>query len=126
MPFSCSAPRMEHSEFVKEVESSSKQELEDAERDLYGSSSEDGGNDTGVPHDDSEHGSTNDAALRNLQVALDLIHDKDEYNRAIEICPNYVNSEEFRIMFLRSEGFDATVRFMRICEIYTYHLVSIG
>lgn len=124
MPFSCSAPRMELAEFVKEVESCSKQELEEAERDLYGSF-EDGGNDTGVPHDDSEHGSTNDAALRNLQVALDLIHDKDEYNRAVEICPDYVKSEEFRIMFLRSEDYDATVRFTT-CVNCTCHLVSLG
>jgi hypothetical protein len=105
---------MELSAFVKEVESASKQELEEAERDLYGLSEE--GDDAVVhDHDDSDNAVTTDAALRNLQVVLDSIDDKDEYNRAIEICPNYVNSEEFRVMFLRSEDFDATVRFAN-CE----------
>jgi hypothetical protein len=105
MSFSASAPRIELQDLAEELESMSAQQVEEANRDLYGSSSSDGEIVAETPQDRLD-------ALCRLDAALSEIDEKEKFNTAIERCPDYVNSDEFRLMFLRAENLDAKVRAM--------------
>lgn len=100
MSFSASAPRIEPKDLAVELESLSQQQVKEANRDLYGSSSEEEIKETADFCAD---------ALRRLEDALSQIEGKEEFDAATERCADYANSEEFRLMFLRAEIFDAEV-----------------
>ena len=95
--FSCSAPRFELSDLASEIARLPSEALDEVNRDLFG---------LGEPNPENE---TIFAALRRLDEALCCIAEKMELVEATNLCPDYVNSQEFRLMFLRSESFDAEV-----------------
>ena len=84
------------------------QEMDIAKRDLYG-----------TEDIEEESRRTCIVALERLEHELRLIEEKEEYNRAIERCPVYANSDEFRLKFLRSENFDAEVSTLN-CAFWIY------
>ena len=95
--FSCSAPRFEISDLASEVARLPSEARAEANRDVFGLE---------APNPENE--SIFDA-LRRLDEALCCIAEKPELLQATNLCPDYVNSQEFRLMFLRSENVDAEV-----------------
>jgi hypothetical protein len=110
MSFSASAPRIEPRDLALELESLSEQQIEEANLDMYGSSSSDDQLAAETPQDCLH-------AMSRLDAALSQIDEKENLKTAIERCPDYVNSDEFRLMFLRAENFDAEVRAMQFVLI---------
>lgn len=98
MPFSCTAPRFDLCNLSSEIASLSIEALEEVNRDLYG-----------LEEPSVESESSCALALDRLNDALSCIPEKTEFMRASELCPDYSNSQEFRLMFLRSERFNADV-----------------
>ncbi|KAI2489726.1 hypothetical protein MHU86_24853 [Fragilaria crotonensis] len=93
--FSCSAPRFEISELATEMACLSSEAVDEANRDLFG---------LGEPSPENE---STFSALQRLDEALCCIDEKPELIQATNMCPDYVNSQEFRLMFLRSENLNA-------------------
>jgi len=48
-----------------------------------------------------------DSKLNELQSELDRIESKEDYDQALQMNPAYVESRDFRLLFLRHEQFDA-------------------
>lgn len=118
MTFSCSAPRFELSNLASEITCLSSEALAEVNRDLYGL-------DEAIAENE-----TISNALQMLDEALSCIPEKPEFMQAIEVCPEYVNSQEFRLMFLRSVSMNAEVSIVSFklctfsCSVTTCGLLS--
>jgi len=98
--FSTSAPTLSLEEVNREKESLSAEKREQIESEMHGTTTH-----------KEEATSKLDKSLSELRRELNLIPvgEKTQYLQALERCPNYVNDAEFRLMFLRSDEFDAKV-----------------
>lgn len=105
MAVSYTAPRIELEEAEKELNELDCGTKEQLRRDLYGDYAD---------MDETPEFLAN--SLIQLQNTLEAIEPcaKQAYLRAKEECPNYVNSEEFLLLFLRAERFNASLAANRI------------
>jgi hypothetical protein len=60
----------------------------------------------GITPAEEEETSMVEAKLRELELRLEKIEEKEAYNLACQMNPDYVCSRAFRLMFLRSEKFN--------------------
>lgn len=95
--FSCSAPRFEISDLAPEIARLPSEALYEVNRDMFGL------------EEPSPENESIFAALRRMDEALNRIVEKTELIQATILCPDYVDSQEFRLMFLRSENLDPEV-----------------
>ena len=100
MTFSFSAPRMEDDEVYRELQALPQYEQDRAVQDLYGQE---------AAMDETPEMLA--SLFSELHRALHAIPSEESraYRVATEVCPEYVGSDEFILMFLRSTGFDAEV-----------------
>jgi len=61
----------------------------------------------GITAQEKEDPEMIDSKLNELQSELDRIESKDDYDQALQMNPAYVESRDFRLLFLRREQFDA-------------------
>jgi hypothetical protein len=65
--------------------------------------------------------------LAQLQIVLDRkIPNKEAYDIALKISPNYVNNRSFRLKFLRSDDFDPFQAAKRLARHFDYKLELFG
>lgn len=112
MAFSYTAPRVELEDLERERSSLTDEERRAALDDIYG---------TGAPMEETEE--LIHDCLEQLSAEVDVIQSKDEYLVALETIPDYVQSRDFRLMFLRADRFDAVVSFLTIIHTGDYHLI---
>jgi hypothetical protein len=96
MAFSYTGPRIEPERVQEEYESLPYQEREQIQHDMFGTGEE----------AIMENPQFNRDAIQRLEGALEEILAKEAYELAQIMCPDYVNSDDFRLLFLRSERFD--------------------
>jgi len=60
----------------------------------------------GISANEKEEPEMIDSKLNELQSELERIESKDDYNLALQMNPTYVESRNFRLLFLRCEEFD--------------------
>lgn len=113
MPSSLSvtAPRMNLEQAANEYNNLSKEEKDRAWRDLYGKE---------PLNPDEETEELISSRLFDMYHALQSMPEdsKRSYNRALQICPEYVNHREFLLMFLRADYFDASKAALRLVKYW--------
>ena len=110
MAVSYTAPRIELEEVAKELNDLDCDTKEQLRRDLYGEY---------VDIVETPEFLTN--SLIELQEALEAIEPcakKEAFLRAKEECPDYVDSQDFLLQFLRAEKFNASLAAARIVEYW--------
>jgi len=65
-------------------------------------------------------------ALHQLEEKINHVEEKEAFEMAQLICPEYVNSVEFRLMFLRSEQFDIPKAANKIVKYWNRKVVLFG
>jgi hypothetical protein len=106
--YSFSAPRIEEEDVIREIHALSQEERDHAYRDLYGEE---------VPIEETPDMLA--VAFSELTAALLAIPESESavFRRAIEVCPIYVSSIEFKLMFLRATRFDVEVSGMDLFRL---------
>ena len=105
--FSSSAPRRSLSAVKKEIEELSPEERQRVYDDIYGRLAESKVDDTPELEDRSLH--ELDRCIQDIEG-----EERACYDRAVELCPEYVHDRAFRILFLRADLFDAKVSGWRV------------
>lgn len=100
MTFSFTAPRVDVRKFIRENESMTKKEKAIADKSILGSL---------APIEETSK--ILNLKLRDLNKQLDVETQRDKYafNLAQQRIPEFANSIEFRLMFLRASRFDVEV-----------------
>ena len=114
--FSITAPRMDKESYLDEKAALSPEERELADCDLYGKA-------RSMPEETDEFRTVKLAELAN---ELDKIRDKPAYDLAVERCHDYVKGQDFELLFLRADYFDAAVRVVVIPIELRIVCVTIG
>lgn len=65
-------------------------------------------------------------ALGRLEDELDSIAEKEAFELAQDMCPEYVDGDEFRLMFLRSTKFDIAPAAQKIVKYWDRKVVVFG
>ena len=96
MALSHTGPRLEFEKVQLEIHAMTDREREKIQHDVFGS--------TSAIHESPLF--NRDALERLAEELNNFIGEREAFDLAQMICPDYVNSDEFRLMFLRSERFD--------------------
>jgi len=110
--FSSSAPRRSLSAVKKEIEELSPEERQRVYDDIYGRLAESKVDDTPELEDRSLH--ELDRCIQDIEG-----EERACYDRAVELCPEYVHDRAFRILFLRADLFDAKCAANRMVKYWS-------
>jgi len=110
--FSSSAPRRSLSAVKKEIEELSPEERQRVYDDIYGRLAESKIDDTPELEDRSLH--ELDRCIQDIEG-----EERACYDRAVELCPEYVHDRAFRILFLRADLFDAKCAANRMVKYWS-------
>ena len=113
---SASAPRFNDAKLQQELSRMGGENREQALSDISGGSS----------HVAEEEPEFLQAALVRLEEELRSIQKKDAFDLAQLICPDYVNSDNFRLTFLRADRFESGLAARRLVKYWDRKISLFG